>query len=167
MDSNQIVLIAIGLGFLGVLLIALSKRGRAAHGLGPGDTFALDDTNLRSERLGLAGRPDRIVREDGHLIPEEWKSAKRVSDGHRLQLATYFILIEEVYGERPPHGYVVLGDGSRSRVRNTEGLRAKVLAVADRIREHRRKLSQEVEVRQPLAKCAKCGQRGNCGRTKG
>src|SRR4051794_21038215 len=99
------------LGLLGLLLVVLAKEGRGRRGLGSGKTVALDDVTLFSERLKLVGRPDRIVRQGEWLIPEEWKSSKRVNDGHRLQLGAYFLLIEEEYGVRPPHGVVVLGDG--------------------------------------------------------
>src|SRR4051794_6373929 len=95
---------AVVLGLQGLFLVVLSKRGRTVRGLGPGETVALDDVTLFSERLRLVGRPDRIVRHNGSLIPEEWKSSKRVNDGHRLQVGAYFVLIEEEYGERPPFG---------------------------------------------------------------
>ena len=158
---------ALVLGLLGLLLVVLSKRGRAVRGLGSGETVALDDVTLRSERLKLVGRPDRIAREGGHLIPEEWKSAKRVSHGHRLQLGAYFLLIEEEYGERPPFGVVVLGDGSRVQVENSEALRSEVLAIAEKIRERRRAIGEEIPVRQPAWRCRMCGQRGNCGQAMG
>src|SRR4051812_10384760 len=76
--------VALVMGLLGLLLVVLSKRGRGLRGLGSGETLALDDVTLFSERLKLVGRPDRIVRQGGSLIPEEWKSAKKVSHGHRL-----------------------------------------------------------------------------------
>ncbi|MHB1785276.1 MAG: CRISPR-associated protein Cas4 [Acidimicrobiales bacterium] len=155
---------ALILGLFGVLLVVLSKRGRAGRGLGAGETVTLDDVTLFSRRLKLVGRPDRIVRRGKHLIPEEWKSAKHVSHGHRLQLGTYFVLIEEEYGKRPPFGVVVLGDGTRVEVENTDALRSEVLAIADKIREHRARLAQEIPVRQPALKCRMCGQRRNCGR---
>jgi CRISPR-associated exonuclease Cas4 len=150
---------------LGVVLVYLALKGRMLRGLGSGETVTLDDVTLFSETHGLVGRPDRIVREGEFLIPEEWKSSRRVGDGHRLQLGTYFILIEETYGVRPPHGWVVLGDGSRHRIENTERLRSKVLDVAARIRERRRALREEIPVRQPAAKCRACGQRNNCGQS--
>lgn len=154
---------ALVLGLLGLLLVVLSKRGRAVRGLGSGRTVALDNVTLFSERLRLVGRPDRIAREGGHLIPEEWKSARRVSHGHRLQLGAYFLLIEEEYGERPPFVVVVLGDGSRVQVENTEALRCEVLSIAEKIREHRVRLGAEIPVRQPAWRCRMCGQRENCG----
>jgi CRISPR-associated exonuclease Cas4 len=159
--------LALFLALLGLLLVVLSKRGRAVRGLGSGQTIALDNETLYSERLRLVGRPDRIVRQGGSLIPEEWKSAKRVSDGHRLQLGAYFLLIEEKYGERPPFGVVVLGDGSRVEVENTEALRSEVLAIAEKIRERRRVLGEEIPVRQPAWKCRVCGQRENCRQVRG
>lgn len=154
---------AVVLGLLGLLLVVLSKRGRTVRGLGSGETVALDDVTLFSERLGLVGRPDRIVRQGGSLIPEEWKSAKKVNHGHRLQLGAYFLLIEEAYGERPPFGVVVLGDGSRVQVENTDALRSEVHAIAEKIRERRRAIGDEIPVGQPAWKCRVCGQRGNCG----
>ncbi len=155
------------LATLGVLLVLASSCMRKMWGLGPGKTVALDDRLLHSERLNLVGRPDRIVRVGDTLIPEEWKSTKKVQHWHRLQLATYFLLIEEEYGERPPHGFVVLGDGSRVQVRNTDALRAEVPETARRIREHRAKLAEEITVRQPVAKCRVCGQRRNCSQARG
>jgi CRISPR-associated exonuclease Cas4 len=158
--------VAIVLGFLGLLLVVLAMRERRVRGLGSGATVALDDVTLYSERYGLVGRPDRIVRKGEHLIPEEWKSAKRANERHRFQLGTYFLLIEEEYGVRPPFGVVVLGDGSRVEVKNTEELRSKVLAIAERIRAARRAIRDEIPVRQPAAKCRACGQRSNCRQSR-
>jgi CRISPR-associated exonuclease Cas4 len=161
---SWLILTAVVLAGLGLLLVVLAKRSRGEHGLGPGETIALDDRTLYSERLKLVGRPDRIERDGEYLIPEEWKpTAQRFYPGHRLQLGTYLILIEEVYGVRPPYGWVVIRDGERVRVENTEYLRSEVLTIAERIREHRRRLTEEIPVNQPAAKCRSCGQRENCG----
>ncbi|QDV39235.1 hypothetical protein [Tautonia plasticadhaerens] len=65
---------------LGLLLILIGRGVRERRGLGQGRTLDLDSRNLYSARLGLAGRPGRII-EGG--IPEEWKSARRVYDSHR------------------------------------------------------------------------------------
>lgn len=164
--TGEFLTIGVGFGLVGFVLVLLSLRGRKRRGLGSGETMALDDTTLYSERLKLIGRPDRIVRQGELFIPEEWKSAKRVSDGHRLQLGTYFVLIEEEYGVRPAFGVIVLGNGSRVTVKNTERLRSKVLDVAEKIREHRRNIREEIPVRQPAAKCRACGQRANCERAR-
>ncbi len=164
---GELLAVALALAVLGLLLVALAVRGRWKRGLGSDETVALDDVTLYSERLKLVGRPDRIMRQGELFIPEEWKSSKRVNQGHRLQLGAYFILIEEEYGVRPPFGVVVLGDSSRVEVKNTEGLRSEVLGVAEKIREHRLTIREEIPVRQPAAKCRVCGQRGNCGQAQG
>jgi CRISPR-associated exonuclease Cas4 len=149
---------------LGVLLVWVALKSRKGWGLGSGETLALDDVELFSERLMLVGRPDRIERDGEYLIPEEWKpSAKRVYPGHRLQLGAYFLLIEDEYGVRPPHGFVVIRDGERVRVENTEALRSEVMIIAEKIRRHRREIEADIPVSQPAWKCRACGQRGNCG----
>lgn len=158
-----LVATALGLTALGVFLVVVASRLCGAAGFAGGETVALDDLVLYSERLKLVGRPDRLVRQGVHVIPEEWKpSAKRVYPGHRLQLGAYLLLVEEEFGVRPPFGVVVIRDGERVEVENTEALRSEVFAVAQEIREHRRKLGEEIPVRQTAAKCQACGQRGNC-----
>jgi len=83
--------------------------------------------------LGLTGRPDRLVKADGTIIPEEWKSSRRVWPSHRAQMGTYFLLIEEELRIRPTHGFIVLGDGTRHRIENTSELRAYVLELSCRV----------------------------------
>jgi CRISPR-associated exonuclease Cas4 len=163
-----LVATALSLAVLGVLLVAVASRLRGAAGFAGGETVALDDLVLYSERLKLVGRPDRLVRQGEHFIPEEWKpSAKRVYPGHRLQLGAYFLLVEEEFGVRPPFGVVVIRDGERVEVENTSELRSEVLAVAEKIRENRRKIREEIPVHQPAVKCRSCGQRPNCGQARG
>ena len=162
MSGQGLLGAALVVSVLGILCLIFSLRSRLRRGLGSGPSIARDDVLLKAPELGLIGRPDRIIRKGELLIPEEWKSARRVSRGHRLQLGTYFLLIEANYGVRPPFGFVVLGDGKRVKVANTEELRAEVLALAKEIREHRRRLLEEIPVRQPAAKCGRCGQRTNC-----
>lgn len=63
--------------------------------LGAGKTVSLDRVTLPSRRLGLTGRPDRLVKSGGVVISEEWKSSRRLRDSHRAQLGIYFLLIED------------------------------------------------------------------------
>lgn len=162
--TQYLVIFALLALVFGALVCWWALKTRKNRGLGPGKTLALDDLLLVSERLKILGRPDRIVRQGEFLIPEEWKpSARRIYPGHRLQVIAYCLLVEEEFGVRPPFGVVVLAEGKRVEVPNSEELRAEVLAVAAKIREHRRDIDREIPVRQPAAKCAKCGQRGNCG----
>jgi CRISPR-associated exonuclease Cas4 len=79
-----------------------------------------------------------------------------------MQVGAYLLLVEERYGVRPSHGVVVLADGKRVEVENSEDLRSEVIAVAEMIREHRRNIHEEIEVWQPAAKCRACGQFPHC-----
>ena len=105
--------------FVGLALVLSGKGRRQRRGLTDAKALDLDGRNLYSAKYGLAGRPDRIV--EGN-IPEEWKSGRRVYDLHRAQLGTYFVLIEEETGVSPSHGFIVLGDGTRYLIENTQEL---------------------------------------------
>ncbi len=84
--------IAAGVLLAGLLLVLAARRVRKARGLASGRTLALDDVTLYSARYRLTGRPDRIVRVGKKVIPEEWKSARRLWPGHIAQMGVYFLL---------------------------------------------------------------------------
>ena len=161
--TTRLVALGVVLGLLGLVIAIRAVRARWERGLGWGETVALDNVTLFSKRHELVGRPDRIVRVRGKLIPEEWKSStKRVEPWHIAQLAVYFILVEEHYGARPPYGFVVLGDGVRKRIKNTEELREKVLGIASEVREARRHVEEELRVSPQKWQCRACGVRSGC-----
>src|SRR5271166_319858 len=60
---------------LGLWLILAGRGMRQRRGLGGGKTVSLDRVTLTSQRLGLTGRPDRLIKADGSIIVEEWKSS--------------------------------------------------------------------------------------------
>ncbi len=60
---------------LGLLLMLGGQGMRRRRGLGGGKTVSLDRVTLTSRRLGLTGRPDRLIKADGTVIVEEWKSS--------------------------------------------------------------------------------------------
>jgi CRISPR-associated exonuclease Cas4 len=134
--------------------------------LGWGHTVALDDQTLVSRRYGLSGKPDRLIRHGGTIVPEEWKSSAEIWPSQRAQLGVYFLLIEDRFGVRPPHGFIVLGDGSPHKVENTASLRAWVLKVADQIRAARRRIEVPIPVSPKPGQCRPCGMRGHCGQAR-
>jgi hypothetical protein len=145
----------------------MAGRGlRRSRGLGEGRTVSLDRVLLTSYRLGLTGRPDRLVKASGTVIPEEWKSAGVLRSYHRAQMGVYFLLVEEELRTHPPHGFVVLGDGTRHRIENTEKLRAWVLELAARIRAARAEVTRPIPVSPWPGQCRPCGMRGHCSQAR-
>jgi CRISPR-associated exonuclease Cas4 len=137
---------AVVLLVVALMLILSRKHSRRRHGLTDDRTLDLDGQTLYSPRLGLAGRPDRVIEENGIPIPEEWKKAPRVYPSHRVQVGTYLVLIEEVKRIQRPHGYLVTGDNERHPVKNTDALRSRVLWIAGQIRAMRRNLHKPIPV---------------------
>jgi CRISPR-associated exonuclease Cas4 len=151
---------------LGLLLLALGKGIRQRRGLGAGRTVSLDRVVLTSRRLGLTGRPDRLIKAGGTIIVEEWKSARSSREWHRAQMGAYFLLVEEELRIRPSHGFLVGGDGTRYRIDNTDELRAWVLELARKIRVARRKINTQIPVNPRPGQCRPCGMRRLCGQAR-
>jgi CRISPR-associated exonuclease Cas4 len=80
---------------------------------------------LFSARLGLVGKPDYIVEIGNKYIPVEAKSgeARRPYRNHVLQLATYCLLIEEMYNQTVPFGILTYSGGQQFRIPFTAVLR--------------------------------------------
>lgn len=94
---------------------------------------------LVSQRYGLRGKPDYILNAGRSVIPVELKSGAVPRSGrphrsHVLQLAVYFLLVEDVLRRDVAYGLVRYKDGSR-RVENTNTLREELLAVVEEMRE--------------------------------
>lgn len=83
---------------------------------------------LTAPELGLKGKPDYIFKTwiFKRYIPLEMKSGILKEEvphlGDVYQLATYFLIIEEVYGKRPPYGKLVYANKTFI-IRNTRKIR--------------------------------------------
>jgi CRISPR-associated exonuclease Cas4 len=161
----MVALAAIAL-LAGLLLVLLGRSMRQRRGLGAGRTVSLDRVLLTSHRLGLTGRPDRLIKAEGTIIVEEWKSTRVLRPWHRAQMGVYFLLVEDQLGVRPLHGFVVCGDGTRHRIENTDELRAWVLYIAGEIRKLRAVPEQPIGVRPKPGQCRPCGMRSHCGQAR-
>jgi CRISPR-associated exonuclease Cas4 len=148
---------------LGLVLVLMGRGMRRRRGLGGGKTVSLDRVTLTSRRLGLTGRPDRLIQTGGTIVIEEWKSARHVRPWHRAQMGVYFALVEERYRVKPSHGFIVCGDGTRHRIDNTDDLRAWVLEMAGQIRAARAAATRPIAVNPVAGQCPPCGMRGHCG----
>jgi CRISPR-associated exonuclease Cas4 len=136
-------------------------------GLDLGAPIAADDSRLgsptlRSARLHLVGRPDHLLRVGRALVPVEHKpSARRLRRSHTLQAGALCLLVEEVYGVRPPFAVVVLAGGQRVTVPFDRRLEREVLDALAAMRDHLR------SDRPPPAcwsaeTCPRCGFRARC-----
>jgi CRISPR-associated protein Cas4 len=145
----------------------LQRRRRSSIGLTGSAVLAADDSRidlptLRSERLGLVGRPDQLVRIDGRVIPVEQKPrAWRVHDSHVMQLAAECLLVGEVYGVRPPYGLLVLANGQQHRVTFTRELEQRLLETLARMNALLES-NQEPGPRWLGGRCKACGYFSRC-----
>jgi CRISPR-associated exonuclease Cas4 len=155
---------------LGLVLLRLAMRGRARSGLPRGrvvyaDTGGWDrpDGPLFSRELLLTGKPDYLVADGAALIPVEVKSGRAPTQpyaSHVLQLAAYFLLVEECYGQRPPHG-IVKYTNLVFEVDNTPELEQEVLDTIENIRADLAAGNAPRDHDDPR-RCRACGQRRNC-----
>lgn len=166
---------AIGLLLLGIALYWWGGMQRRRAGLPAGEVVYSDtgvwetvEKPLISRRYGLIGKPDYLVRVKGQgkptLAPVEVKSRSRPADtpaGHILQLATYCLLVEEVYRVRPPYGLLHYADATL-QIPYTEELRQAVLDAAAAIRAARLASDVHRDHDDP-ARCRGCGYRYACG----
>lgn len=157
---------------LGFLLRAMGKeeqataiRREAGFVIGDPSYSDLDKpgTILRSKKYDIAGRPDYMVRRDGHLIPVEVKTGKtpkRPFDSHVMQVAAYCVLVEEVAGERPPYGILTYQD-AHFEIPYTEDLKDHVLRtiLEMRLKEATGKVGRSHDT---PGKCMGCSRRRAC-----
>lgn len=168
MNEIEPILFALGIA---VLLLSLkisstAKSMRLRYGLPDGEVLYSDLSGsgkiLRSERYGLSGKPDYIIKEGGHLIPVEVKStgAEEMYRSHQLQLAAYGLIMENLYKTSVPYGYIVYRN-KRHRVEINEDLREEVLSALGEMRDALRKGRAQRNHNQ-RARCARCSFRKGC-----
>ena len=166
--TPELVLLLLVVAIVGyVLLGGYQRAGRRSLGLDRGELAYADDSivrrpTLRSEQLKLAGRPDLLEKADGVYIPVEHKpSARSLQQSHILQVAAQCLLVQDLYGIRPPYGVVVLAGGVREQVTFSPELERGVRRVMDEMR----RILARGEPPGPLwvpAKCRRCGFRHVC-----
>ena len=108
--------IVLALLFLAFIFFFQSDRQQKAAGL-PGGKLIYTDTHgwgkvekpLFYAALELTGKPDYLMEKNGQIIPVEVKSGRAPDapyDSHIFQLASYCLLVEKIYGKRPPYGII-------------------------------------------------------------
>ena len=150
-----------------LLLGRWSRREGQRLGVDSGGLIAADDAHLgmptlRSERFGLVGRPDQLLRVGRAVVPIEQKPhARRMQRSHVMQIAAQCLLVQEVYGVRPPYGLLVLAGGVQEEVPFTTELEAQLLDTMARMRGVL-VTDDEPGPRWVAPKCRGCGFRTTC-----
>lgn len=158
-----ILLIGIILGGWGLLRPTIRVKNKKEIGVKRASSIYSDEKGTKmliAQDLGLQGKPDMIF-ETWILrsyIPLEIKSGKLKEDmphqGDLYQLVIYFILIEAVYGKKPPYGKLVYANKT-FKIRNTVKLRKMALKTVEEMRAML-KNECEVEVTPDYTKCRHC-----------
>lgn len=119
---------------------------------------------LRSERLGLSGKLDLVIRTTDADYPVEFKYTEGgVAANHRLQLTAYGLLVEERFGKKIDRGFVYLiPDGDVQVVEIGDEERQVVLDTLWAIRDAVAAERMPVPTSQ-RAKCLDCEYRNYCG----
>lgn len=164
---DTIVILVMTLMLLSILYRLLRPSIKVYHKVQTGEKFAsmiyTDETGgqlLVSEDLDLQGKPDYIFETwfRRKYIPFEIKSGKAKEDtpheGDLMQLLAYFLLIEEVYGKRPPYGKLVYSNKT-FKVRNTLRHRTRIKRTLEEMRQMLREGS-EPRTTQNYLKCKNC-----------
>lgn len=167
--ASPLTLVALALVLAGVIAAAagirlLTVRRREGQ---LGTLVSVDESGrraplLRSERYGIAGRPDELRRmRDGRLVPVELKSRRAPPGGppysHRIQVAAYCLLVEESSGASPPFGILRYSDGVEFRLPWDGRARAELLSLRqDMLRPYDGRATPSV------ARCRHCPWRDVC-----
>src|ERR1700690_2549827 len=162
--------VTLALILLALLFFWQAGRQRRAAGL-PGGRVIYTDTRaggevekaLFSNELGLTGKPDYLVEQNGKLIPVEVKTGRVPDapyDSHIFQLTASCLLVENTYRKRPPYGIIHYSNRDFA-VDYTPQLES---ALLDHLAEMRRdELRKDVpRSHEDAARCRRCGFRKVC-----
>jgi CRISPR-associated exonuclease Cas4 len=164
--------VALTLFAAALILLSIHRRQRALGGLPSGKLIYSDVSSqevpvLVSQRYGLKGKPDALVRiASGDLVPVERKKTRaprRPYDGDLIQATAYCVLVEEHYGRTPPFMRIQYADACFDEPYTAER-KQWVLRICEQIRQARR-LGIANRSHTIPAKCRACGQRQNCDQT--
>lgn len=170
MNDRTLLVLGAALLLLAILFYWQAGRAHRSTGLPGGEVIYADPATwkpteqpLYDAQLGLAGKPDYLVRQGEQIIPVEVKSSRTPDspyDAHIYQLAAYCLLVERTYGSRPRYGFIHYPKRT-FRVEYTAQLESALLDVLAEIRTCERQAEVARSHEQP-ARCDRCGYRNTC-----
>jgi CRISPR-associated exonuclease Cas4 len=170
------------LTFIGLLCILLaialyvaSEQRQKSAGIPTGRLIYTDtrgwgelEEPLYDPEMNLVGKPDYLVENGGQIIPVEVKTSRPPDapyDSHLYQLAAYCLLVQQVYGRRPPYGILHYNDdsgGQRTfKVDYTAGLEGSIRRLIHEMRQQ----GMGVDIARSHSstqRCGSCGYRSIC-----
>jgi CRISPR-associated exonuclease Cas4 len=156
--------------FLYVVLMSsrTATKLRKDHGIESGSieyVDSMDSTSkmLKSKKYDLRGRPDYILKKEDGLVPVEVKTGRTPKGplfSHILQLAAYFLLIEENYKIRPPYGIIKYSD-KEHEIENDEELNKILISKLKEMKEIL-KTKEAHRNHKRESKCRYCSRREIC-----
>ena len=138
--------VTVGLAMLALICFFLAALLRRRGGLPDRDVVYQDVggaevQTLVSRRYGLSGKPDYLMEDDEEegLIPVEVKGINAPRNGvpyrsHLMQLAVYFVLVEDVLRQPAPYGLIRYRDQTLE-IDNTDELREELFDLIGGMRE--------------------------------
>jgi CRISPR-associated exonuclease Cas4 len=159
---------------LALVLFLLAARSRKTIGIPAGALFYQDLPGqpfegelLRSQTLGISGKPDCLIRTAGVIVPVELKNASKPPAGggvypsHMIQAVAYCALVEDQMKIPAPYALVIYAGQQARRVDFTEQRRQWLV---DTIRELELARERQAANRNHdhRARCAGCGVRSHC-----
>ena len=126
----------------------------------------LDDENaelLISERYGLSGRPDHIIKKGGTYIPVELKTGRTPRGplfSHIVQVGAYCMILEDLTGKAPPYGIIKYPEKS-FEIEYTDELKSIIMEIKTKLLRDLERGEAHRNHNRP-GKCRHCSRRKIC-----
>ena len=163
-------IVALILILAALLILLISRRQQRASGL-PNLQVVYSDTRMwnRVEKpmydpvIGLTGKPDYLVKEDGFLIPLEVKSSFAPTSpypSHVYQLIAYCMLVWRTTQQRPPRGLIHYANRTFA-IDFSPQMEQDFLALVEQIH-HCDRSTNPARSHDSPSRCRRCGYREIC-----
>jgi CRISPR-associated exonuclease Cas4 len=159
---------------LAILLFLLAARSRKKTGIPAGEVFYQDlpgqpffGEPLRSNALGISGKPDCLVRTTDGTVPVELKNSSKppargeVYANHMIQALAYCALVEDQMKVRVPYALVIYAGQQVRRVAFTDERRRWLLQTVHEVEVARTRLTANRN-HDHRGRCLGCGVRAHC-----
>jgi len=117
---------------------------------------------MESQKYGLRGKPDYVIKIGDDYIPVEEKSmeSNHPRFSHVMQITAYCMIIEDVYGKAPPYGIIKYAD-RQFKIPYEERWKNMVINIRKNMLKDREKGRAHRNHNNPK-KCAGCSRREYC-----